>query len=273
MSPPLLEVRGLRVWFERGGRRVEAVAGLDLEVGRGEAVGVVGESGAGKSLAMLALLGLAPRGARVEGSVRLDGEEILGLGARGLRAVRGRRVAVVFQDPLAALNPVYRVGAQIAEAVLAHRPALGRREAHRRAVDALARLGVAQPEVRARQYPHELSGGLRQRVVIAMAAVNEPELLIADEPTTALDATVQAQVLDELAALRASLGAALLLVTHDLGVIARVAERVYVLDAGQAVESGETAAVFAAPAHPRTRALLAASLGLERECECEREQP
>ncbi|MFK0151472.1 dipeptide ABC transporter ATP-binding protein [Streptomyces sp. NPDC090493] len=256
---PVLAVRGLTVAFGGGRRRppVSVVRGVDLLLRHGEVLGLVGESGAGKSLTALSLLGLAPPGARVGGSVRLLGEELLGRPERELAGLRGRRIAMVFQDPLHAFTPVLRVGDQIAEALRIHeRPRPRRETALRRAVELLDFVGVPQPSRAARALPHQLSGGMLQRAMIAMAVANRPAVLVADEPTSALDVTVQAQVLEALAAARRETGAALLLVTHDLGVVAGAADRVAVLYAGRVVETGPAEAVLRRPRMPYTLGLV-----------------
>lgn len=248
-----LEVRELTVTLGTS----PVVRGVDLTLRRGEVLGLVGESGTGKTLTALALMGLAPAGARVGGSVRLLGEELLGLPVRELARIRGRRIAMVFQDPLHAFTPVLRVGDQLAEALRIHQQPRPRREsAQRRAVELLDFVGVPRPGWAARAYPHQLSGGMRQRAMIAMAMANAPDVLIADEPTSALDVTVQAQVLEALADVRRETGAALLLVTHDLGVVARTADRVAVLYAGRIVETGPVEAVLTRPRMPYTLGLV-----------------
>jgi peptide/nickel transport system ATP-binding protein len=252
-TTPLLEVAGLDVDFD--GR--PAVRGVGLTLRRGEVLGLVGESGSGKSATALAVLGLLPGNAAVRGSVRLDGTELLGLPERELTRIRGRRVAMVFQDPLSAFTPVYRIGEQIAEAVRAHQD-VSRERAAERAVELLDLVGIPEPGLRARSFPHEFSGGMRQRAMIAMAMANDPDLILADEPTTALDVTIQAQVLDVLRTARQATGAALLLVSHDLGVIAGTADRVAVMRDGQVVEQGAVDDVFRRPREPYTRELLAA---------------
>ncbi|MEU4063134.1 ABC transporter ATP-binding protein [Streptomyces wedmorensis] len=234
---PLLEVRGLSVVFASG---AHAVRDVDLTVGRGEALAVVGRSGSGKSVTASALIGLLPGPAEVRGSVRFDGRELLGLSDRELSRIRGDRIGTVFQDPLAALNPVMTVGRQIAEAVRVHRR-VPRPTAHERAVRLLDRVGIPDAARRARAFPHEFSGGMRQRAAIAMALANDPELLIADEPTSALDMTVQAQILDLLDEVRRESGCALLLITHDLGVVARSCDRLAVMRDGALTEEGEAA--------------------------------
>ncbi|MFE7561774.1 dipeptide ABC transporter ATP-binding protein [Kitasatospora sp. NPDC057500] len=257
---PLLRVRDLRVDFTgpRGAAPVPAVRGVDLTLRRGETLGIVGESGSGKSVTALAVLGLLPGTARVRGSVRLDGRELLGLPGRELAAVRGRRIAMVFQDPLSALTPVHRIGDQLIEALRVHRPGLGRSAARARAAELLDLVGIPAPDRALDRFPHEFSGGMRQRAVIAMAVANDPDVLLADEPTTALDVTIQAQVLDVLRTARRETGAALVLVSHDLGVIAGMADRVAVMYAGRVVETAGVDELFAAPRHPYTLGLLGA---------------
>jgi oligopeptide/dipeptide ABC transporter ATP-binding protein len=227
---------------------------VSFDVRAGEVVAIVGESGSGKTVTALSVLGLL-RSRVVRGEVSLRGEDLLAMSRRRLRAVRGKDVAMVFQDPMTALNPVHRVGRQIAEAIRLHTD-VPAREAHARAVALLDLVGVARPDVRARQYPHEFSGGMRQRAMIAMAIANDPALLIADEPTTALDVTIQAQVLDLLRTAQRETGAATVLITHDLGVVAEMAERVLVMYAGRIVERADVHALFAQPRHPYTVGLL-----------------
>ena len=267
MEVPLFEVCDLRVAFGRHGEFHEAVRGVSLTVGHGEVLGIVGESGSGKSVAMLAALGLQPEGARVTGSVRFKGQELVGMSRRGLRQLRGSRVAMIFQDPLSSLNPVMTVGAQIAEAVLLHNSDISNRAAIKRAVELLELVAIPQPDRRVNQYPHEFSGGMRQRVMIAMAVANDPDLLIADEPTTALDVTVQAQIMQVLADLQHRLNLGLVLITHDLGLLAGHADRVAVIYAGQVVEQAPVDNLFAAPGHPYTRGLIASipNLAVEKE--------
>jgi oligopeptide/dipeptide ABC transporter ATP-binding protein len=257
--PTLLEVRDLGIAFPGAdGAPVQVVRRVTLEVAPGEIVGLVGESGSGKSLTALAVLGLVPAPGRITGgSVRLAGRELVGAPERELRAVRGGRIGLVFQEPGAALNPVFSIGSQIAEAIRAHR-SVTRREARRLAAELLARLALPDPERHLDEYPHQLSGGQRQRVVLALALAAGPELLIADEPTTALDVTIQAEVLELLGRLRAELGLAVLLITHDLAVVAGICDRVAVLYAGEVVEENRAELLFARPAHPYTRGLLAA---------------
>ena len=251
----VLEIRDLRVSFATPLGDLEAVRGVDLDVAAGEVLGVVGESGSGKSVTFLAAMGLLPATATVRGSVKVDGIELVGAPPRELRRVRGRLMSMIFQDPLSALNPVHRVGAQIAEMLQAHQK-MGDRAAAARAVELLELVGIPQPADRARQYPHEFSGGMRQRVVIAIAMANRPKVLVADEPTTALDVTVQAQILEVIQRVQAETGTAVVLITHDLGVVARVCDRVQVMYAGRGVERGAVHAIFDRPSHPYTRGLL-----------------
>ena len=253
---PLMEVSDLAISIPTESGTIEAVRSISLAIEAGETLGIVGESGSGKTMLALSMLGLLPAAARVSGSIRLDGAELLDGGESQWRSVRGDRIAMVFQDPMTALNPMYQVGWQVAECVRLHRKAR-RGAAWQRAVELLGAVGLPEPARIARRYPHELSGGMRQRVVIAMAIANEPELLIADEPTTALDVTVQAQILDLLAAIRAETSAAMILISHDLGVVAGVADRVLVMYAGKAVEVGPVDDVFASPRMPYTAGLLA----------------
>jgi oligopeptide/dipeptide ABC transporter ATP-binding protein len=249
----LFEIRDLRVSLATGH---ELVRGVNLRVEAGKVLGVVGESGSGKSISMLASIGLSPRNARVSGSVRLSGEEILGASPSRLCRIRGAQIGMVFQDPLTALNPVIKVGDQIAEAVRLHHPDLSRAAAFNRALDLLELTSVPQPARRAKQYSHELSGGMRQRAMIAMAVANSPKVLIADEPTTALDVTVQAQIMEVLSRLRETLDLALVLITHDMGLIAGVADRVAVMYCGRVVETGSVDDLFNRARHPYTKGLL-----------------
>ena len=251
-------MEGLTVDFPVGGRRVAVVRDVGLAVGTREIVGLVGESGSGKSMTALALLRLVPPPGRIAaGRVLLDGEDLLALPEARLRRVRGRRIAMVFQEPATALNPVYSIGFQIAEAVRAHRP-LSRRAALDEAARLLDLVALPDPRRRLADYPHQLSGGQRQRAMIAMALASGPDLLLADEPTTALDVTVQAQILELLERLRQELGLSVLLITHDLAVVAETCERVVVMYCGEVVEEAGVHDLFARPAHPYTRALLAA---------------
>ena len=264
MHSPLLKIEDLVVEVTGPRGFVRAVDELSLEVGAGQTVGLVGESGCGKSLTALSIIGLLDSAIRVRrGHIWFAGRDLLELSERELRALRGDRIAMVFQEPMSALNPVQTVGAQIAEAIAVHRSTT-RRAARHRAIELLEAVEFPDAVRRATAYPHELSGGMRQRVVIAMAIAGEPSLLLADEPTTALDVTVQAQILDLLRSLRERLGMAVLLITHDLGVVATEAERVAIMYSGRIVEEGATADVFAAPAHPYSRGLLASLPSLRR---------
>ncbi|MER8230917.1 ABC transporter ATP-binding protein [Streptomyces sp. NPDC094049] len=251
---PLLSVRDLSVTFPTERGPVRAVDSLSFDVPPGRTLGIVGESGSGKSVTSLAVMGLHTR-AEVTGSVTLSGRELVGLPDRELNTLRGRRMAMIFQDPLSSLHPYYTVGEQVAEH---HRVHFGSRRAaaRERAVAALAEVGIPEPRRRAGEYPHQFSGGMRQRVMIAMALVCEPDLLIADEPTTALDVTVQAQILDLIARLQQDRGLSVVMITHDLGVVARVAHEVLVMYGGRAAEQAPVDALFASPAHPYTQGLL-----------------
>ena len=265
---PLLEVRDLAVTFTGPDGVARAVDGVDLVVEEGETVGLVGESGCGKSVTALALLRLVePPGRIAHGSsVRLEGRDLLALGTKEIRAVRGNHVALVFQEPLSALNPVLRIGTQIAEAIRAHE-AVSRSTAKWRAIEMLQAVGIPEPQRRAVAYPHQLSGGMRQRVLLAMALACRPKPLLADEPTTALDVTIQAEILELLDRLQQKLGMAVLLITHNLGIVAERTRRVYVMYAGQMVEEAPTAQLFAWPAHPYTEGLMAAVPNLEERRE------
>ena len=254
----VLTVDQLTVTFDVDGDVVRAVDGASFTVGRGEVVAVVGESGSGKSMTAMTAMGIAPEGARATGSIRIGDLEVLGADEQVLREVRGRRVSMIFQDPSAALNPVFTVGFQLAEAVRRAEGGLDRAAVRGRSLELLRAVEVPEPERRLGQYPHELSGGQCQRVMIAMALAADPDLLIADEPTTALDVTVQAEVLDVLRALRDRTGTAILLITHDMGVVADIADRVVVMRRGEVVERGTAVGVFADPAAEYTRELLAA---------------
>jgi len=255
---PLLEVQDLRITFPAGGGISRPVDGVSFSLSKGELLALVGESGCGKSLTSLALLRLIPPPGEIApgGSIRLDGTEVLDLDAAALRSIRGRRIGMIFQDPMTSLNPVFTVADQISESVRAHRR-VSKRAARARALELLREVGIPDPEARLDNYPHQMSGGMRQRVMIAIALASEPELLIADEPTTALDVTVQAQILELLDRLRTARGMAVLLITHDLGIVAGRADRVAVMYAGRLVEEAHTADLFARPSHPYTRGLLA----------------
>ncbi len=256
MTDNLLEVTDLTVTFPTDGGDLHAVRGLNYDVAPGEVVAMVGESGSGKSAAAMAVIGLLPEYATVSGSATLDGEQLLGMADAGLSKIRGARIGTVFQDPMSALTPVYPVGDQIVEAIRVHHPEVGKSDARRRAVDLLEMVGVAQAERRTRAFPHELSGGERQRVVIAIAIANDPDLIICDEPTTALDVTVQAQILDVLKTARDATGAGVLIITHDLGVVAEFADRALVMYAGRAVEVATVEQLYGDRRMPYTAGLL-----------------
>ena len=258
MSDRLLEVENLRTWFDTERGVARAVDGVSFTVSRGEILGIVGESGCGKSVTSLSIMRLVPEppGRIVEGSsIRMRGEELTTATTKRMRQIRGNDIAMIFQEPMTSLNPVYTVGDQIAEALRLHR-GMSRREARAEAVKVLRTVGVPDAEKRVASYPHELSGGQRQRVMIGMALCCEPDLLVADEPTTALDVTIQAQILELLLELRERLGMAVMLITHDLGVVAEVCDRVAVMYAGQIVEQGTAEQIFGEPRHPYTEGLL-----------------
>jgi peptide/nickel transport system ATP-binding protein len=258
MAEPLLDVRELCIDFRTANGTVRAVDRLSFRVEAREILGLVGESGSGKTISMLASVGLiSDPNARISGSIRYKGQELLGLTPRALRSVRGREIAMIFQDPMSAMTPVHTVGWQIVEQIQAHET-VSRRVARGRAIELLAQMGLPDPRRAFDRYPHQLSGGMRQRAMIAMALSCNPSLLIADEPTTALDVTVQAQILALLEKLRAEFGSSIVVITHDMGVVAEIADRVMVMYAGRLVERGPAAAVLAHPLHPYTRGLLAA---------------
>jgi oligopeptide/dipeptide ABC transporter ATP-binding protein len=254
-SDVLLEVDNLTVGFPTDDGVVNAVRGVSYQLRRGESMGIVGESGSGKSVTSLAILGLLPKTAQISGSAKFRGEDLIGLTEDQYAKYRGSKIAMIFQDPLTSLNPVYTVGYQISEAILAHHD-ISKKAALDRAVDLLDKVGIPHPQQRVHNYPHEMSGGMRQRVVIAIAMANDPDVIIADEPTTALDVTVQAQVLEALEAARAETGAAMVLITHDLGVIAGHTDRICVMYAGKLVEKGSVEDVFYRPRMPYTLGLL-----------------
>ncbi len=255
MAEPALQIEHLEVDFPTKDGVVHAVRGVDLSLAPGEVLGIVGESGSGKSVTALATMGLLPKGAAVRGSIRFQGRELLGLKEKQLNEVRGTGIAMIFQDPMTSLNPVYSIGWQISEAILAHQD-LSKDAAQARSIELLAKVGIPNPAERIDNYPHEFSGGMRQRAVIAIGMANDPEVILADEPTTALDVTVQAQVLESLRTALTETGAALLLITHDLGVIAGLADRVLVMYAGRPVETGTAEDVFYRPSMPYTLGLL-----------------
>jgi len=257
MAAPLVVLRNLTVDFANGERLSRAVDIAEFDIGVGEAVGVVGESGSGKSVTWLAALGLLPTKASVGGSVRIDGQELVGAPASTLERIRGKRIAMIFQDPSSCLNPVHRIGWQLGEALGLHRGLVGA-AAQAEALRLLDQVGIADARRRLQDYPHQLSGGLNQRVMIAMALAGQPDLLVADEPTTALDATIQAQILVLLRTIRRDTGMALVLISHDLGVVAENVDRVAVMYAGRLVEEAMGADLFGAARHPYTQGLLAA---------------
>jgi oligopeptide/dipeptide ABC transporter ATP-binding protein len=268
MAEPLLRVHELRTYFYTEGGIARAVDGVSFEIGAGETVGLVGESGSGKSVTALSLLRLIRPPGRIEpgSEILFDGQNLVALDERAIRAVRGARISMVFQEPMTALNPVFTVGDQIAEVVRVHKGG-SRREAWDRAIKMLETVGIPSPAQRANEYPHQLSGGMRQRVVIAMALVMNPALVIADEPTTALDVTIQAQILELLAALQRQFGTSVLLITHDLGVVAETVSRVLVMYGGEIVEEAPVGELFSSAHHPYTEGLLNAMprVGQERE--------
>ncbi|HYS20115.1 MAG TPA: ABC transporter ATP-binding protein, partial [Gemmatimonadales bacterium] len=268
MKEPLLRVRDLKTYFvtERGRGTARAVDGVSFELYPGETLGLVGESGCGKTVTSLSILRLIPEppGHIRPGSfIEFEGRNLLTLSPPELRVIRGNRIAMIFQEPMTSLNPVFTVGDQVAEAAIVHQR-LSRRAARARALEMLRLVGIPDPEARLDDYPHQLSGGMRQRVMIAMALICHPQVLIADEPTTALDVTIQAQILELLERLQAELGMAVLLITHDLGIVAGSADRVVVMYAGQVVESASTPELFARPQHPYTEGLMASVPRLER---------
>jgi oligopeptide/dipeptide ABC transporter ATP-binding protein len=259
-----LEVRNLRAAFPGPKGPVEAVRGIDLRLEEGKVFGIVGESGSGKSVAMMALLQLLPPSATVSGSAKFKGQELVGMPRRQIRQILGRDIGCIFQDPLSAFNPVVTIGVQIVEAIRLHDRKISRRAAMARAIDLLASVSIPQPDTRAQQYPHEFSGGMRQRAMIAMALANNPALLIADEPTTALDVTVQAQILDLMRKLAEDRGIGMVLITHDLGVVAGMARDIAVMYGGRVVETGTAEEIFYDTCHPYTRGLIAAMPRLDR---------
>jgi len=256
MSEPLLEVKDLRVRFHTEDGVVHAVDGISYSIEKGKTLGIVGESGSGKSVSSLTTLGLTRRfRASIDGQILFGGRDLVSMPEDQLRKIRGNDIAMIFQDPLSSLHPFYKVGKQLMEAVLIHRP-VGRAAAHARAVELLELVGIPDPKTRVNQFPHEFSGGMRQRVMIAMALANEPKLLIADEPTTALDVTVQAQILALLQDLQQRLGMAIIIITHDLGVVAEISDDIAVMYAGRIVERADTESIFTRPQHPYTWGLL-----------------
>ena len=257
MNGPLLDVRGLEVSFRTDDGLVRAVRGIDFTVAPGETLAVVGESGSGKTVAALALMRLLPRTAEVTGEVRFDGRSLLELDDDAMREVQGNEIAMIFQDPMTALNPVFTVGDQIVEAIRIHQQGVSKQAARARAVELLQLVGIPEPRLRVDSYPHEMSGGMRQRAMIAMAMSNDPKLLIADEPTTALDVTVQAQVMEVIERVQDATGTAVILVTHDLGLVAGSADRIQVMYGGHLFETGDTDTIFYGSRNPYTLGLMA----------------
>src|SRR5687768_8057241 len=252
----LLEIENLQVHFETDDGIVKAVDGISYTVDRGQTLGIVGESGSGKSVSSLTVMGLSrSRNARISGSIKFDGKELLTASDDELRRIRGNDVAMIFQDPLSSLHPFYKVGKQIVEAIRAHR-GVSKSQARDRAIEMLGLVGIPEPRKRAASYPHEFSGGMRQRAMIAMALANDPKVLIADEPTTALDVTVQAQILELIERLQSEFDTAVVVITHDLGVVAEMADEIAVMYAGRIVEQGAADTIFNAPEHPYTWGLL-----------------
>ena len=266
MADPILQIDDLRVAFGSGRAEQVAVDGVSLTLAAGEVLGVVGESGCGKSLTALSILGLVPKPTgRIQGGhILFNGKDLAQANEVEMNRIRGKDIAMIFQEPMTALNPVFKVGEQIAETIRVHED-VSREVARRRALELLERVGMSNPKQRIDQYPHELSGGMRQRVMIAIALACRPKILIADEPTTSLDVTIQAQILALLKELQQEFGMAMMLITHDLGVVAQVADRVAVMYAGRIVEEGSTIEVFEQPAHPYTRSLLASIPSLDQE--------
>ena len=266
MSPePLLSVRDLRVAFATEGGTLQAVDGVSFDLGPGEVLAIVGESGSGKSVTAQTMIGLTrAKNSRIEGSAKLAGEELLTAGDAEMQKLRGERIAMVFQDPMTSFNPVYRIGDQIVEAIRAHRPDTSKQQARARVVELFDAVGIPNGEQRIDDYPHEFSGGMRQRAMIAMALALEPEVLIADEPTTALDVTIQSQILRLLERLNRERNLATILITHDLGVVAEIADRVLVMYAGKVVEQGTLDEIFYDPQHPYTWGLLGSLTRIDR---------
>ncbi len=269
-AEPYLQVRDLKVQFPTEDGVVRAVDGISFSVRRGQTLGIVGESGSGKSVTSMSILGLhdASR-TRISGEISVGGQNIVGLDDEKIRLLRGKDMAMIFQDPLSALHPYYKIGVQISEAYRVHHPSASKAEASKRAIDMLDRVGIPQPERRAKQYPHEFSGGMRQRAMIAMSLVNDPALLIADEPTTALDVTVQAQILDLLEDLQREYNSAIIMITHDLGVVSQVADDVMVMYAGRAIETGSVEQIMRNPQHPYTWGLLASVPSLHGDADAD----
>jgi len=255
--PPILQIENLSTHFETARGSVKAVDGVDLRLNEGDTLGIVGESGCGKTVLALSVIRLVPRppGRIVSGRVLFEGEDLLALSEEQMRRIRGRRISMIFQEPMTSLNPVFRIGDQVAETLRLHE-GLSARDAHDRAVEMLRLVGIPAPEQRARDYPHQMSGGMRQRVMIAMALSCRPRLMLADEPTTALDVTIQAQILEMIRDLKREVGTSVILITHDLGVIAEAAQHAAVMYAGWVVEQGPVGSIFSSPLHPYTVGLM-----------------
>ena len=267
MTEPLLEVKNLRINFKTYAGLVQAVRGVDFTLAKGETLAIVGESGSGKSVTSNALMRLIPQpaGRYEDGQILFEGKDLLKLSEREMESIRGNEIAMIFQDPMTALNPTMRVGKQIMEVILTHKKGVSKEADKQRAIELLAEVGIPDPEHRFKQYPHEFSGGMRQRVVIAIALAAEPKILIADEPTTALDVTIQAQILELMKKIQEKNGNAIIFITHDLGVVANVADRVAVMYAGQIVEYGSSHDIFYNPKHPYTWGLLGSMPDLDSE--------
>lgn len=267
MTEPLLEVKNLRINFKTYAGLVQAVRGVNFTLAKGETLAIVGESGSGKSVTSNALMRLIPQpaGRYEDGQILFEGKDLLKLSEREMESIRGNEIAMIFQDPMTALNPTMRVGKQIMEVILTHKKGVSKEAAKQRAIELLAEVGIPDPERRFKQYPHEFSGGMRQRVVIAIALAAEPKILIADEPTTALDVTIQAQILELMKKIQEKNGNAIIFITHDLGVVANVADRVAVMYAGQIVEYGSSHDIFYNPKHPYTWGLLGSMPDLDSE--------
>ncbi|MFF4379577.1 ABC transporter ATP-binding protein [Kitasatospora sp. NPDC001547] len=263
---PFLSVRDLRIHFDTDDGLVRSVDGVSFDLHKGRTLGIVGESGSGKSVTSLGIMGLhRSKRARISGEIRLNGEDLIAAGPDRVRQLRGRELAMIFQDPLTAMHPYYTVGQQIVEAYRVHHPEATKKQARARAIEMLDRVGIPQPDRRVDDYPHQFSGGMRQRAMIAMALVNDPSLLIADEPTTALDVTVQAQILDLIRDLQEEFGSAVIIITHDLGVVAELADDILVMYGGKCVERGPAETLFDSPEHPYTWGLLGSMPRLDRE--------
>ena len=267
MTEPLLEVKNLRINFKTYAGLVQAVRGVDFTLAKGETLAIVGESGSGKSVTSNALMRLIPQpaGRYEDGQILFEGKDLLKLSEREMESIRGNEIAMIFQDPMTALNPTMRVGKQIMEVILTHKKGVSKEAAKQRAIELLAEVGIPDPERRFKQYPHEFSGGMRQRVVIAIALAAEPKILIADEPTTAVDVTIQAQIMELMKKIQEKNGNAIIFITHDLGVVANVADRVAVMYAGQIVEYGSSHDIFYNPKHPYTWGLLGSMPDLDSE--------